>query len=165
MAIPARPSGWPPPRGRSDRNPPSFETWHSTLYNLGRTPLPEDASNPASKSRRATIIAAGFLLLALALVVIYTGSRAFFSPLALVVVAAIGLAALLFQIRLRRDPSVTVHVPVWLNVTGLIFALGAILADIFHWTASVMQVTALLAVLCFNVSGIMMVRAMRKPKG
>jgi hypothetical protein len=126
--------------------------------------LPDDASNPVSKPRRRTIIAAGFLLLALALVVIYTGSRAFFSPLALVVVAAIGLAALLFQIRLRRDPSVSVRAPLWLNVTGLIFALGAIFADIFHWTAGVMQVTALLAVLCFNASGIMVVRALRKSK-
>jgi uncharacterized membrane protein len=126
--------------------------------------LPDDASNPAPAPRRRTIIAAGFLLLALALVVIYTGSRAFFSPLALVVVAAIGLAALLFQIRLRRDPSVSVHAPVWLNVTGLIFAVGAIFADFFHWTAGIMQVTALLAVLCFNVSGIMVLKTLRKAK-
>jgi hypothetical protein len=46
-------------------------------------------------SRRWTVIASGLLVLALALVVIYTGPAAFFSPIALVVVAAIGLAALL----------------------------------------------------------------------
>lgn len=53
--------------------------------------------------RRWTVIAAGLLILALALVVIYTGPAAFLSPIALVVVAAIGLAALLFQIRFRQD--------------------------------------------------------------
>ena len=46
-------------------------------------------------------MAAGLLLVALALVVIYTSRGAFFNPLALVVVAAIGLAALLLQLRLR----------------------------------------------------------------
>jgi hypothetical protein len=45
------------------------------------------------------VIAAGLLILALALVVIYTGPRAFVSPIALVVVAAIGVAALLLQVR------------------------------------------------------------------
>jgi len=56
--------------------------------------LPEAASNSNStlKSRRLAIVSAGLLLLALAMVVIYTNRSAFLSPLALVVVAAIGLA-------------------------------------------------------------------------
>jgi hypothetical protein len=58
-------------------------------------------------ARRWTVIASGLLLLALALVVIYTGPAAFLSPVALVTVAAIGLAALLLQVRFRRElPSI-----------------------------------------------------------
>jgi hypothetical protein len=41
-------------------------------------------------ARRWTVIASGLLLLALALVVIYTEPNAFDSPVALVVVSAIG---------------------------------------------------------------------------
>ena len=82
-----------------------IENPHSALYNLGRKSLPDAAPNPvpAPNPRRWSIVAAGLLLLALALVVIYTSRSAFFSPLALVVVAAIGLAALLLQLRLRKD--------------------------------------------------------------
>ena len=65
--------------------------------------MPTPAPNPApdSRPRSLSIVAAGLLLVALAVVVIYTNRGAFFSPLALVVVAAIGLAALLLQLRLR----------------------------------------------------------------
>jgi uncharacterized membrane protein len=104
------------------------------------------------------------LLLALALVVIYTSGRAFSSPLALVVVAAIGLAALLLQIRLRKDLSTPVRAPLWLNVLGLVFAIGAVCADIFHLSANVMLVAALGAVVCFAVSGTAVLHALRKPR-
>ncbi len=57
-------------------------------------------SGPAA--RRWKVIASGLLLLALAVIVIYTGPNAFLSPIALVVVAAIGLAALLLQLRFPR---------------------------------------------------------------
>lgn len=128
--------------------------------------LPEAAPNPAPapKPRRWTIIAAGFLLLALALVVIYTSRSAFFSPLALVVVAAIGLAALLLELRLRKDIGVPVHAPLWLNVVGLVFAVAAIAADVFRLGSNLLQVTALGAVLCFAVSGVVVLRALRKPR-
>ena len=58
---------------------------------------------PTPQPRGPTIIAAGLLLAALALVVLYTSRRAFLSPVAMVVVAAIGLVALLLQRRLRPD--------------------------------------------------------------
>ena len=104
------------------------------------------------------------LLLALSLVVIYTNRRAFFSPLALVVVAAIGLAALLLQLRLRKDLSSTVHAPLWLNVLGVIFAIGAVCADFLRLSANVMMVAALGAVVCFAVSGVTVLRALRKKR-
>lgn len=128
--------------------------------------MPDVPSNPASTptSRRWTIVAAGFLLLALALVVIYTSRSAFSSPLALVVVAAIGLAALLLQLRLRKEATAGIHAPLWLNVLGLIFAFTAVVADIFRFSANVMLVAALGAILCFAVSGTVVLHALRKKK-
>jgi uncharacterized membrane protein len=143
-----------------------LKTTHLALYNLGRNFLPDAAPNPvpAPKPRRWTIFAAGFLLLVLALVVIYTSRQAFFSPLALVVVAAIGLAALLLEIRLRRDIGASARAPLWLNVAGLILAVGAIVADVLRLRASFLHVAALGAVACFAVSGLVVLRALRRPR-
>ena len=116
----------------------------------------------APQRQRWTLVAAGFLLLALALVVIYTSGRAFSSPLALVVVAAIGLAALLLQLRLRKDLRVSVRAPLWLNVLGVVFAIVAVAGDIRRSSANFMLVAALGAVACFAVSGAVVLRALRK---
>src|ERR1700692_1490808 len=66
-----------------------------------------ESSNPGSSPgrHRSTIVAAGLLIGALALVVIYTGRGAFLSPVALVVIAAIGVGALLLPFRLGSAPS------------------------------------------------------------
>jgi len=92
------------------------------------------------------------LLLALGVVVIYTSRPAFFSPLAIVVVAAIGLAALLLQLRLRRDLNAPVHAPLWLNVLGLLFAVAAVFADVLHLSSTLMLIATLGAVICFSTS-------------
>jgi peptidoglycan/LPS O-acetylase OafA/YrhL len=132
--------------------------------------LSEAASNPAPapRPRRWSIVAAGLLLVALALVVIYTSGSAFFSPLALVVVAAIGLAALLLQLRLRRDLSndlnAPVRAPLWLNVLGLIFAIAAVFADVLRLSPNLLLIAALGAVLCFAVSGATVLHALRRKK-
>lgn len=128
--------------------------------------MSEPASNPApaTKPRGWALVAAGLLLLALALVVLYTGRGAFISPLALVVVAAIGLAALLLQLRLRKDLNKKVHAPLWLNVLGLIFAVGAVLTDFLHLSINIMLVAALGAVICFAVSGVSVLHSLRKQK-
>ena len=86
------------------------------------------------------------------------------SPLALVVVAAIGLCALLLELRLRRDLSSAVHAPLWLNVAGLVFAITAVCADLRHLSANLMMVAALGAVLCFAISGITVLRALRNSR-
>jgi drug/metabolite transporter (DMT)-like permease len=120
------------------------------------------------KPRRWSIIAAGFLLAALALVVLYTSRSAFTSPLALVVVAAIGIAALLLQLRLRKDlsaaQSTRVRAPLWLNAIGVVFAIAAVFADIMRLSANFMLVAALGSVVCFAVSGTAVLRALRKNK-
>jgi len=127
--------------------------------------LPEETAKPSLAPRRWTIFAAGLLLLALALVVIYTSRRAFMSPLALVVVAAIGLAAILLQLRLRRDSQVPVHAPFWLNVLGLVCAVAAVFADVLHLTSNWMLMTSLGAVICFAISGVTVLHALRGGKG
>ncbi|HEY1660160.1 MAG TPA: hypothetical protein VGG14_17545 [Candidatus Sulfotelmatobacter sp.] len=130
--------------------------------------MPDPETKPASKSgtSRSTLIAAGFLLVALSLVVIYTTRGAFFSPLALVVVAAIGLAALLLQIRLRPDlsSSTDVHGPLWLNGVGVFSALAALVADFIHARQAWVLIAALVAVVSFGASGIIVLSGLRKRK-
>lgn len=125
---------------------------------------PTSNPTPLRKPRGWALVAAGLLLVALALVVIYTGRGAFLSPLALVVVAAIGLAALLLQLRLRKDTDKSIHAPLWLNVLGLIFAIGAVIADFLHLSPNLMLVAALGGVVCFAVSGVSVLRSLRKQK-
>ena len=115
------------------------------------------------QSRRWAVIASGLLCLMLALVVLYTNRGAFFSPLAVVVVAAIGLAAVLVQLRFyNREHSRPVEAPVWLNVLGVVFALAAVFADGLHLGPALAQVMALLAVGSFAVSGAVILHAFRK---
>jgi drug/metabolite transporter (DMT)-like permease len=111
-------------------------------------------------TRRWTVIASGFLLLALALVVIYTRRGAFRSPAALIVVAAIGLAALLLQVRLRQGLQ-TPRSPAWLTVLGILFALFALGGDFLsvppHW----LTLGAFSSVGCFGISGALILHALR----
>ena len=136
------------------------------LYNSERYRLPETAPNQTSpsKPRRWTIVAAGLLLLALALVVIYTSRGAFLSPLAMVVVAAIGLAALLLQLRLHKDLTDQIRPPLWLNVLGLIFAVSAVTADVLHLHTNLLILAALGAVVCFAISGVRVLQEIRKQR-
>ncbi len=125
--------------------------------------MPGASSNSGpNHGHRPTLAAAGLLLVALALVVIYTSRGAFLSPLALVVVAAIGVAALLLQLRLRPGTSSSLRGPLWLNGLGVAFALGAVFADLLHLNAALMLVAALVAVVSFAVSGIIVLNALRK---
>jgi len=127
----------------------------------GRIHVSDTASNRRPRPR-LTIFAAALLLAALALVVIYTNRGAFLSPLAMVVVAAIGLAALLMQLRLRSRLAPPVRAPLWLNVLGVIFALAAVFADVLRLSASLALIAALGAVVSFAITGIIVLSALRK---
>src|SRR5450759_5053939 len=118
-------------------------------------------SSGSGVARRWTVIASGLLLLALALVVIYTGPNAFLSPVALVVVAAVGLAALLLQVWFRRDLP-NIHPPLWLNVLGIVCAMLSLFADDLRMTRRMMDLMAFAAVVCFGVSGSLILRALRQ---
>ena len=114
-----------------------------------------------SAARRWTVIASGLLILALALVVIYTRPNAFLSPVALVVVAAIGLAALLLQLQFRRELP-HVRSPLWLNVLGLVCAVAALAADVLRMPRRALEIVSFAAVVCFSVSGSLILRAVRR---
>lgn len=118
-------------------------------------------SSSGEVARRWTVIASGLLILALALVVIFTRRSAFLSPLALVVVAAIGFAALLLQARFRRDLP-DVRSPFWLNVLGIAFATASLVADYLHIRNPILQVAAFGAVFCFGISGAVILQALRR---
>jgi drug/metabolite transporter (DMT)-like permease len=126
----------------------------------------DSATNAVTNSssqvtRRWTVIASGLLLLALAMVVIFTRRNAFLSPLAIVVVAAIGLAAVLLQVRFHRDLP-HVHSPVWLNLLGLVFAVASVFADYLRIKGSLADLVAFGAVVCFAISGSLILHALRR---
>ena len=124
-----------------------------------------DAFSPTSsaKSRRWTVIASGLLCGLLALVVIYPKSSAFRSPLAVVIVAAIGLVAVLVQLRFyNRERSKPVRAPLWLNILGIVFALAALFADVFHLSSDMAQLMALGAIGSFSISSAVILHAFRK---
>jgi len=114
-------------------------------------------------ARRWSVIASGLLILALALVVIYTGPDAFRSPLALVVVAAIGLSALLLQLRFRRDLP-QVKSTFWLNLLGLVCAAAALIADFLNVSRPALAAVAFASVICFAISGSLILHSLRRPR-
>jgi drug/metabolite transporter (DMT)-like permease len=116
-----------------------------------------------SRSRRWTVIASGLLCGALAVVVLFTNRGAFFSPLAVVVMGAVGLAAVLLQLRLQnREQAPTSSSPAWLNVLGILFALAAFVTDLLHRAPQITEALALSAVASFGVSGVIILRGVRK---
>lgn len=79
----------------------------------------------------------------------------------MVVVAAIGFAALLVQLRLRKDTSIAGS-PLWLNLVAVIFALAVVFAGVLHLNAPVTVLAALGAIVSFAISGFVVLRALRK---
>jgi drug/metabolite transporter (DMT)-like permease len=146
----------------TDRGRRRFESVFKALYKCGEALLvPDNRPN----SRRWTVIASALLCCGLGLVVIYTKRSAFFSPLAVVVVAAIGLAAVLLQLRYyNREHSNPVHAPIWLNVVGVLFAVAALFSDFLGLSGQVAEVMALGAVGSFAVSSAMILHAFRKQR-
>jgi len=120
-------------------------------------------SKPGYSSRRWTVIASGLLCGALALVVLFTNRGAFFSPLAVVVMGAVGLAAVLLQLRLQDgNQGQASRSPAWLNVLGILLALGAFVGDLLHLSPQLTEALALGAVASFGVSGVIILRSFRK---
>ena len=118
-----------------------------------------------SKHRRWTIIASGLLCGLLALVVLYSSRGALLSPGAVVVMAAIGFAAVLLQLRFyNREQGGTFHPPVWPNVVGALFAFAALFSDLLRLSRPITTVLALAAVGIFGVSGAWILRSFRRQR-
>jgi len=127
--------------------------------------MPEATTLSTGKSRRWTVIASGVLCGLLALVVIYTKPNAFYSPIAVMIVAAIGLAAVLLQLRFyNQEQAHPLHAPVWLNVLGIIFAVGALFSDVLHLSPAIAQLMPLGAIGAFSVSSAIILHGFRKRK-
>ena len=116
-----------------------------------------------SNRRRWTVIASGLLCFMLALVVLFTNRGSFRSPLAVVVVAAIGLAAVLLQLRtFNRNRIEQVRAPFWLNSLGIVLALVALFSGALHLRQTTADAIALAAVGVFAVSSTIMLNTFRK---
>jgi len=92
----------------------------------------------------------------------FTSPAAFRSPVALVVMALIGAAAVLLQIQLRQNESSHLRPPVWLNVAGIIFTIGALFPSALHLGAKLVQAMVLGAVGSFAVSSALILHGFRK---
>lgn len=127
------------------------------------TDNPQTAPGPP---RSGHLIAAALLLAALALVVLYTNRHAFESPVALVVIAAIGVAALLLQLRLRPHVAAaqtkSARSSLGLNAIGVVAAVSAVFADVLHLGPTVMLIASLAAVVFFALGGIALLGGLRK---
>jgi hypothetical protein len=112
---------------------------------------------------RVTVITSGLLCIALALVVLFSSPTAFRSPLAIVLMACVGTAAVLLQLRLRKKSQGGVlHPPLWLNVVGIALALIVLFPGMLHISPRLVQVMATGAVGSFAVSSAIVLYSLRK---
>jgi len=115
------------------------------------------------KQRRWTVITSGLLLATLALIVTFTTHAAFVSPTAVAVMAAVGIMALMLQLRLRYPQQRgEIQVSSWLNLAGGILALTAFLREWLHISLAVTEIITLAAIGCFGVSGALVLHKLRK---
>src|SRR6266849_2814229 len=118
------------------------------------------------RANRKTVIASGLLCVALTLVVLFTSPAAFRSPAAVVVMALIGTAAVLLQLRLRNDNDSDnekpLRPPLWLNVIGIVLALAALFPTVLHLGTRVVQAMVFGAVGSFAVSSAFILHSFRK---
>jgi len=77
------------------------------------------------------------------------------------VVSAIGLAALLLQVWFRRDLP-NIRSPLWLNILGILCAMLSLFADNVRLTRRMLDLVAFAAVVCFGISGSLILRALRR---
>jgi len=112
--------------------------------------------------KRKTVIGAGFLCIALTLVVLFTSPAAFRSPIAVVVMALIGAAAVLLQIQLRQSDAARFRPPLWLNILGILLTIGALFPSALHLGPKFAQAMVLGAVGSFAISSAIILHSFRK---
>jgi len=113
-------------------------------------------------AKRKTVVSAGLLCIALTLVILFTSPAAFRSPVAVIVMALIGTAAVLLQVRLRDNQLSHSRPPLWLNLVGILFAAAALFPSEFHLGPRLVQAMVLGAVGSFAISSAMILHSFRK---
>jgi len=109
------------------------------------------------------VLSAGLLCIALTLVVLFTSPTAFRSPVAVIVMALIGTAAVLLQLQLRSANQPSQSRPqLWLNLLGILFAIGALFPRALHVPPLMVQALVLGAVGSFAISSAMILHSFRK---
>ena len=82
------------------------------------------------------------------------------------IVAAIGLAAVLLQLRFyNREQPKPLHAPLWLNLLGIVLAVLALFSDVFHLRPSVAEMMPLGAIGAFSISSAVVLDGFRRRKG
>ena len=118
----------------------------------------------AAAARRTTVIASGLLCGALTLVVLFSGPTAFRSPTAVVVMALIGTAAVLIQLRLRKHhPARSLRPPLWLNVLGIALALAALFPEALRIGPRLAQAMVFGAVGSLAITSAIILHGIRRP--
>jgi len=113
--------------------------------------------------QRKTVVASGLLCCALILVVLFTSPAAFRSPAAVVVISAIGAAAVLLQLRLRDDPHPRPLRPALvLNSLGILLAVAALFPAALHLGPVLTEAVSLGAVGSFAISSAIILHSFRK---
>ena len=114
--------------------------------------------------RRNTVIASGLLCIALILVVLFSGPIAFRSPTAIVVMALIGTAAVLIQLRLRNNaPAPNLRPTLWLNVLGIGLAVAALFPATLRIGPRLTQALVFGAVGSLAITSALILHDIRKP--
>ena len=123
----------------------------------------EISGAPPVRSRRWTVLASGLLCGLLGLVVIYTRPSAFYSPIAVMIVAAIGLTAVLLQLRFyNREQLKPMRAPLWLNIVGIVLAVLALFPNVLHLHAAVAEMMPMGAIGAFSISSAVVLDGFRK---
>jgi hypothetical protein len=79
-----------------------------------------------------------------------------------IVMALIGTAAVLLQVRLRDHQPSHLRPPLWLNLLGIVFAAAALFPAALHVGPRLLQAMVLGAVGSFAISSAMILHSFRK---
>ena len=103
------------------------------------------------------------LCIALTIVVLFTSPAAFRSSAAVIVMALIGAAAVMFQMRLREgNQRRSLVASLWLNIVGVILAVAALFPAAMHSGPRLVQALVLGAIGSLAISSAMILHSFRR---
>jgi len=125
--------------------------------------VPYNVLDLPAQPKRKTVIGAGLLCIALTVVVLFTSPAAFRSSAAVIVMALIGTAAVLLQMRLRdADGRRSLTASFWFNLLGVLLALGGLFPAMIHVGPRLVPAMVLGAVGSLAISSAMILHSFRR---